>query len=127
MHPDKQAWPVVGSFEKKTIELGCLARKEEFDWLKRCAIGEVKSFSQLGRLPSFLKNAGFLHCSIRYLGGLRLLIECNSTEDLNKLTKDDTNWYGDWLSHLSPWSIQQEQARPGRVVWLNIAGVPLHT
>lgn len=111
---------------KKALALSCSPRIEEIDWLKRCAIEEVKSFSHIDQLPNFLIDAGFMNCSVRYLGGLRVLVECASVETLNKLTSGDINWLEDWFTNLSPWTLDQEQVRPRRVVWLNISGVPLH-
>lgn len=48
---DHSAWPALGRVERKTLEVGCSARREEIKWLKRCAIGEVMRFPQVGRSP----------------------------------------------------------------------------
>lgn len=97
---------MVGGSEKKTAEVRSSARKEENDWLKRCGIAELRNYLQIG--------------------GLRVLIECASPEDLTKLLTGDISWYAGWFTHLSAWTLEQERVRPGRVVWLNLSSVPLH-
>lgn len=77
-------------------------------------------------VSTHLKNAGFLHCSVRHLGGLRVLIKCALLEELTKLTAGENNWFADWFNVLSPWSLEREKEQQGRMVWLHVSGVPLH-
>lgn len=95
---DKLAWPAAVRIDQKVLEVGVPVRKEEIDWLKRCAIGEATRYSLIGRLTNFLKEAGFLHCSVRYLEGLRVLVECAYSDDLHKLTIGDNLWLSDWFT-----------------------------
>lgn len=123
---DTQAWSEGVRLEQKTKELVCSVRKEEIERLKSCAIGEAKSYTQIDRLSKLLKDANFFHCSMRYLGDLRVLTECASPHDLNKLIASVNLTLADWFTKLSPWTLEKEQVRPERIVWLNISGVPLH-
>lgn len=59
---------------------------------------------------------------MKYVGGLRVLLECTSMETLHKLTSGEATQIANWLTWIKPC----EENRPGRVIWLNFEGVPLH-
>lgn len=96
-------------------------------WLQSCAVGEVKNIDILNDLPSLLRREGFLGCEEKYVGGFRFLPECSSKEVLTSVLADGKKRLLQWFNWLSPWSKVSELHRPGRLAWLNIEGLPLHT
>lgn len=98
----------------------------ELSWLSCCLLGEVKSPDLLNDLGSLLMGAGFLNTMVKYVGGLRVLIECVSVEAAQKCLNDGLSTLLSWFSWVCPWSLEKEVERPGRLIWLSISGVPLH-
>lgn len=101
-------------------------REEELSWLKRCLLAEAKNIDVLNYLSSLLEGAGFLNLKVKYVGGLRVLLECPSIEAATKVVHDGYNSLSSWFSWVCPWSVEKEAERPGRLLWLSISGVPLH-
>lgn len=58
--------------------------KEELSWLKRCLLAEAKNRDLLNDLSSLLEGVGFLNLKVKYVGGLRVLLECPSIEAAQK-------------------------------------------
>lgn len=101
-------------------------RLEELNWLKKCAVGEVKNIEILNNINHLLSEGGFLNCATKYLGGLRVLVDCVSIEALGTLLTEGSNRLLEWFVWIQPWDKEKELSRPARMVWLNIEGVPLH-
>lgn len=99
---------------------------ETKEWLQRCAVGDIKNLDLLHDLPHLLRREGFIDCQAKYVGGFRFLIECPTQELLTKVLSDGMDKLTQWFQWLRPWSSASETTRPGRLVWLNVDGVPLH-
>lgn len=101
-------------------------REEETVRLSTCAIAEVKHISLVPKLHDLILGAGFHQCNLQYLGGLRVLLECPSMDTLDNLVSGKATLLSDWFAWIKPWNRKIEEDRPGRIVWLNFEGVPLH-
>lgn len=101
-------------------------REVELLWLKRCLLAEAKTHVHLNDLSSLLEGAGFRNLKVKYVGGLRVLLECSSIEDTHTFVKEGLHSLYSWFSWVRPWSVELEEQRPGRLLWLSISGVPLH-
>lgn len=101
-------------------------RQVEIQWLATCAIAEVKDILLVSKLEKLLQGAGFSHYSVKYLGALRVLVECTSVETVEKLVSAGVNQLKYWLSWTSKWDRKKEEVNTTRVAWLNIRGVSLH-
>lgn len=101
-------------------------KSEELNWLEKCAIGEVKNAEVLNDINHLLREGGFLNCAAKYLGGMRILVECLSTETLEMMLIEGASSLSEWFEWIQPWDKSKELCRPPRLVWLNIEGVPLH-
>lgn len=101
-------------------------KEDELFWLARCVIGDVKTGEVLPDLPFHLKENGFLTTTAKYFGGFRYLLECESTQALNKMLKEGSEVLSSWFQWIKPWHRDVESITPGRLCWLSIRGVPLH-
>lgn len=99
---------------------------EETVWLQKCAVGEVKNTEILNDINHLLRERGFLSCAAKYLGGMRVLVECSSTNAMEAMLREGSNNLLEWFDWIQPWDRSKELSRPARLVWLNIEGVPLH-
>lgn len=100
--------------------------EDTLKWLQNCATGDVKNVDLLNDLPILLKREGFLDCEAKYVGGFRFLIQSHSSEAINKILVEGKEKLSHWFTWISPWSINTERVRPGRLVWLSVEGIPLH-
>lgn len=101
-------------------------RNEEIQWLATCALAEVRNISTVANLDGILRRAGFSLGSVKYLGGLRVLIKCASADLTDKLVSAGNNQLKTWFSSVTHWNRKMEETNTGRVCWFNITGVPLH-
>lgn len=101
-------------------------RQEELHWLQRCLLAEVKNCDDLNDLSYLMERAGFLNIKVKYTGGLRVLLECTTTEEAQKALNEGLPTLMNWFNWVCPWSMEKELERPRRLIWLNISGVPLH-
>lgn len=67
-----------------------------------------------------------MNCVAKYLGGLRILVECSSATSLKTLLTEGSDRLLEWCDWIQPWDSVKELNRPAKLVWLNIEGVPLH-
>ncbi|KAL4557346.1 hypothetical protein LXL04_035521 [Taraxacum kok-saghyz] len=91
-------------------------------WLSCCLVGELKDIDLLAKCMAVIHAYGLGECTIRYLGGLAILLQFNNEAMTNCfLTNQKVNW-AVWFDWLKAWdgSFIQEK----RVVWLKIMGVP---
>lgn len=104
----------------------CNPHEDDVLWLKGCLLAEAKNCDILNDIRSLLSDAGFAQVKPKYVGGLRLLLECSSVNDAQQLLEDKAQVLSQWFSWVCLWSKEKEACRPGRLVWLFIEGVPLH-
>lgn len=102
-------------------------REAELSWLSCCLLAEVKSPDLLNDLSSLFEGAGFLNMAVKYVGGLRVLLECKSEESARKCLNEGLSTLLSWFNWVCPWTVEKEAERPGRLIWLSISGVPLHS
>lgn len=100
---------------------------EDLAWLRSCALGEVKNKEILNDLAIRLKEHDFLDCRIKYVGGLRVLLECANPVLLSKLLDNGKECLSKWFEWIAPWDEKLELNHPCHLVWLSIVGVLLHT
>ncbi|GJT19198.1 nucleotide-binding alpha-beta plait domain-containing protein [Tanacetum coccineum] len=94
----------------------CLNSKD----LTNSLLGRVKEFASLSNLKTVLTNEGFVDISVRYMGELWVLLEFASTKS-KELFRDNVG-VGSWFSELKQASIEFNP--DGRVVWVEVEGVP---
>lgn len=107
------------------VQASCV-REEELTWLKRCLLAEVKNHDLINDLSYLFEDAGFLSMKVKYTGGLRVLLECSSIEAAQKVLNDGAHTFSSWFTLVCPWSMEKEVQGLGKLLWLSIAGVPLH-
>nr|GEW87702.1 nucleotide-binding alpha-beta plait domain-containing protein [Tanacetum cinerariifolium] len=94
----------------------CLNSKD----LTNSLLGRVKEFASLSNLKMVLTNEGFVDISVRYMGKLWVLLEFASTKS-KELFRDNVG-VG---SSFSEWKQACFDFNPdGRVVWVEVEGVP---
>nr|GEU61965.1 nucleotide-binding alpha-beta plait domain-containing protein [Tanacetum cinerariifolium] len=84
-------------------------------------LGRVKEFTSLSNIKNALINEGFLDIRIRYMGELWIMLEFNSDKarDLFRDNVGANSWFSE-LRHAS-----NEFSTDGRIVWVEVEGVPL--
>ncbi|KAM0054849.1 hypothetical protein Hdeb2414_s0006g00199421 [Helianthus debilis subsp. tardiflorus] len=86
-------------------------------------VGRIVDLETLVDFDRLLRIAGTEVNKIQYLGGLSLLISFNDKEAAREFLDAKVVW-GPWFSNLELWNGQSLSYE--RVVWLKVAGVPLH-
>ncbi|KAJ0617142.1 hypothetical protein HanIR_Chr02g0098191 [Helianthus annuus] len=86
-------------------------------------VGRRVDLETLVDFDRLLRIAGTEVNKIQYLGGLSLLISFNDKEAAREFLDAKVVW-GPWFSKLELWNGQSLSYE--RVVWLKVAGVPLH-
>lgn len=119
---DRQIQPQRSPGSLLTVEI----QSGDNTWLQSCAIGDVKNIDILSDLPSLLHREGFLECEVKYLGGFRFLLQSHSQETIMKILSDVKDKLSQWFDWISPWSKALEFNKPGRLLWLQVEGLPLH-
>lgn len=61
--------------------------------------------------------------NIKYLDGLKMLIEFNSEQEARAVLEHKKEWLDKWFNWVKPWS--NESMNKNRIVWLTIVGVPI--
>ncbi|KAJ9551049.1 hypothetical protein OSB04_015094 [Centaurea solstitialis] len=84
----------------------------------------VKNVTQrrLGNVRNICKVAGLSDCAIKYLGGLSVLFEWSSKEAAEKALQANKNYLSNWFLEVKMWS--PDDRPTGRLVWLNLEGLP---
>ncbi|KAF5802344.1 putative RNA recognition motif domain, nucleotide-binding alpha-beta plait domain superfamily [Helianthus annuus] len=93
------------------------------DLFGRAVVGRTLGFKELRFLKSSLVVAGFGDATIKYIGGLSVLISFVDKERANRLLLDQEVW-GRWFSSLNLWIGQSLPYE--RLAWVDIHGVPPH-
>lgn len=75
-----------------------VVREEELTWLSSCLLVEAKSHDLLNDLSFHLKGAGFLNMKVKYVSGLRVLLECLSNVVAQKALSDSLHTLSNWFS-----------------------------
>lgn len=97
--------------------------KDDLGWLQGCLIGEVKDLESLVHIVRIFVFEGLEDLPIKYLGGLRLLLDCGSNLIATKLLKQKSEWLLQWFDWIMIWNGNISQ--PERLIWLTIEGVPI--
>ncbi|KAF5821201.1 putative RNA recognition motif domain, nucleotide-binding alpha-beta plait domain superfamily [Helianthus annuus] len=92
-------------------------------WGEKALVGEAKSFVGLESL--FLEHSSGLPpgVSLKYLGGLRVLLVFQNPEEAMLFLAEKEEVWSKWLASLSSWKGQLLDFQ--RLAWLSIKGVPL--
>ncbi|KAL4582826.1 hypothetical protein LXL04_007387 [Taraxacum kok-saghyz] len=98
--------------------------EETWHWLwKTSLIGKAKSLEHLGHMPKLLKSGKKIQMSIKYIGGLNVLIEFGCSMEAKEFLANGDRWkeYLRWLQwgeHTNHWH--------GRIAWIRIVGLPMN-
>ncbi|GJR49567.1 nucleotide-binding alpha-beta plait domain-containing protein [Tanacetum coccineum] len=86
-----------------------------------CLNGKIKEFDALANLKVVLENEGFNDISLKYLGGMWVMIVFKTLEVKNKFSScaGVKSWFSQLIQASNDFLID------GRVTWVNIEGVPL--
>ncbi|KAK9275447.1 hypothetical protein L1049_022713 [Liquidambar formosana] len=107
---------------RNAIEVIQAAETDEV-WLHTCMVGKVANFNSLSGLQEAIIRKGVFYITMRFLGGLLVLVEFQS-EEVMSWYLEQKSWLAQWFSELSKWKPSLQLT--DRLVWLNISGVPLH-
>ena len=97
--------------------------QDDFDWLKRSAVGVLHNYIHHASVQGSFFREGF-YCQVRPLGGNTVLLTFCEKDEMEICIKDFKHWWNYWFEKVSPWSAH-DVARD-RFTWLRLEGVPLH-
>lgn len=60
---------------------------------------------------------------MKYLGGLRMMVECETNLKATKLLEQKSEWLLQWFDWITLWNANLSQTE--RFIWLIIEGVPI--
>lgn len=122
LHSPKVSVQNKVTHRRYAIEVIQTAKIDEV-WLCRSVVGKVANPNILAGLQEAIIRKGVFDITIRFLGGLLVLMEFQSEEVMNSYL-DHISWLAQWFSELSIWKPNLRLSE--RLVWLSINGVPLH-
>ncbi|GJW03956.1 RNA-directed DNA polymerase, eukaryota [Tanacetum coccineum] len=93
-------------------------------WLANALVGDAKSIHTLYNLHSIIKAEGFDNLHIKYIGGLKVLLQFESRLKANDFCSNMKSRWLQWFNELAPWTPNTKTEN--RVAWLCIEGLPLH-
>lgn len=99
-------------------------KEEEICWLRQCAVGEVKNSRILNDIFHLLRDEGF-QCETKYVGGFRVLLQCESREIMLKMLTDEKDMLENWFQRICPWEKEIDLSNLGRLIWGTLEGIPL--
>ncbi|KAL4583360.1 hypothetical protein LXL04_007931 [Taraxacum kok-saghyz] len=92
-------------------------------WLKNCLVGEVKNIELLSKCMTIIHAYGLGECSIRYVGGLSVLLQFNNQVIADCFLRNQkVNWSA-WFTWLKAWD--DSFMNGSKATWLKISGVPV--
>nr|GEV14197.1 RNA-directed DNA polymerase, eukaryota, reverse transcriptase zinc-binding domain protein [Tanacetum cinerariifolium] len=86
-----------------------------------CLNGKIQNFESISNLKVVLKNEGFDDISLRYLGGMWVMIAFKTVESKNKFSEcvGARSWFSQLIQASNDFIIDE------RVTWVSFEGVPL--
>ncbi|KAL4574766.1 hypothetical protein LXL04_021604 [Taraxacum kok-saghyz] len=93
------------------------------NWLDPCLVGEVKNIEMLSKCMSVIHAYGLGECSIRYMGGLVVLLQFNSKAIAECFLNNQKENWSAWFVWLKKW--EEQFCVKERVIWLKIVGIPI--
>lgn len=70
---------------------------EHLSWLPGCLVGEVSELETITHILKIFVEEGFSDFLIRYIGGLRVLVEVGSPQKVEMLLKQIMEWLLQWF------------------------------
>nr|GEW23296.1 RNA-directed DNA polymerase, eukaryota, nucleotide-binding alpha-beta plait domain protein [Tanacetum cinerariifolium] len=89
---------------------------------EKFVMGELKTFSSIPNLHSILLKEGFQNVNLTYMGGFWVMMELDSIKTKENLLQHVG--VSSWFHRVC--NVQSDFVANGRIVWVNIEGVPLH-
>lgn len=71
--------------------------EDDLQWLQGCLIGEVKDLETLVHIYRIFQSEQLEDLVIKYLGDLRMLVDCGSLMKSTKLLKQKSQWLLQWF------------------------------
>nr|KAJ0206447.1 hypothetical protein LSAT_V11C500256130 [Lactuca sativa] len=97
---------------------------ETREFLKRALVGETENFQALMNVKAFNDVEGCPNIVMRYLGGLKMLVEFESESENNKMLTEGDHIWRPWFKSLYHW--KPEENFKERIASIMISGVPQH-
>lgn len=107
----------------KTIILNPSEPSYISSWKDSSIVMEAKTLDILNDFNSVCKAMGFKEHSIRYLGGMSILVSFGKSEAMEAIAQNKAIWEP-YVKSISKWDFSYKQKE--RIAWLYIRGVPAH-
>ncbi|KAI3510677.1 hypothetical protein L1887_17809 [Cichorium endivia] len=91
--------------------------------LSSSLIGCVKKGEMIENLDQILHNLGLRNCKWRFLGGLDVLLECNSKEEAESIVSGKEHGLREWMKEIRYWSANYVVRT--RLTWIKLYGLPV--
>ncbi|KAD4178488.1 hypothetical protein E3N88_27079 [Mikania micrantha] len=111
----------VDQHDKKSITVGNLITMAMAIWSNVSLVGKTLNLTNLCNIETILEQERKEGCSIRYLGGLNVLLTFNHKSDAERFISCKEKW-SQWFSNMAIWNGQSLPME--RIAWLRIWGIP---
>ncbi|KAM0039543.1 hypothetical protein Hdeb2414_s0012g00383251 [Helianthus debilis subsp. tardiflorus] len=99
-------------------------KKAEFEaFVNKALVGVLLSLEGLSAIRGDLSEVYKTKFSLKYLGGLKVLILFNREEEAGCFLRSNFDWWSSWFSRLFVWDGALYEVE--RVAWVRISGVPV--
>ncbi|KAI3717424.1 hypothetical protein L1987_69027 [Smallanthus sonchifolius] len=114
--------------QNNSVSVGEIKVPEDADsvvlqWYDLSVVGITRDFTHLGNLQELMDFEEDKDMTIRYLGGLQVLITFKKETHAKEFANNKNSW-SKWFSEVQVWTGQSLISE--RIVWLKIFGVPAH-
>ncbi|KAI3498048.1 hypothetical protein L1887_33758 [Cichorium endivia] len=116
----KRKTPKEEGIEWLEIEIDKCPEIEEK--LSKSIIGAVKKGEMLENMDQILIDGALVNCKWRFLGGLDVLIECGTAEEVEEIITNNEHGIKEWMKEFRLWT--KEYVIRSRLTWIKLYGVP---
>ncbi|KAL4561270.1 hypothetical protein LXL04_033434 [Taraxacum kok-saghyz] len=108
----------------KPSKIKMLSDAASVDLMQCFLVGVTEDFQALMNIPSFTEVEGCPNIEMRYLGGLKMLLEFEDNQVKTKFLSETEHVWKKWFKEMYPWDINENFCE--RIASILIHGLPQH-
>lgn len=108
---------------KKVIKIPEAIIPKSFQKFEGCLLGEAKDIDSLENFFNIFNASGLVDCSLKYLGGLNVLIDFGRKDVAEAFLLDHAEGWRKWFAWLKVWD--ESFIQNHRIIWIKVSGLPI--